>query len=109
VSIQAQVLNPFMHPPALHPTYLFISHDLGVVEHISDRLIMYPVASSNRDPPRNSAAPNHPYTQALLAEVGKVEPKSAASSRSRGRFRRRSLRLRAATSTRAVRTRWRSA
>src|SRR5205814_4662978 len=43
VSIQAQVLNLFMQlRRELDLTYLFISHDLGVVEHLSDRvLIMY--------------------------------------------------------------------
>ncbi len=78
VSIQAQVLNLFMDlRGALNLTYLFISHDLGVVEHISDRVvIMY----LGRVVETGSAAdlfarPNHPYTKALLAEVGKVEPK----------------------------------
>jgi len=78
VSIQAQVLNLFMDlRSALNLTYLFISHDLGVVEHISDRVvIMY----LGRVVEAGAAAdlfarPNHPYTKALLAEVGKVEPK----------------------------------
>jgi peptide/nickel transport system ATP-binding protein len=77
VSIQAQVLNLFMDlRGALNLTYLFISHDLGVVEHISDRVvIMY----LGRVVETGTAAdlfarPNHPYTKALLAEVGKVEP-----------------------------------
>ncbi len=77
VSIQAQVLNLFMDlRAALNLTYLFISHDLGVVQHISDRvLIMY----LGRVVETGSTlelfrAPNHPYTRALLAEVGKVEP-----------------------------------
>ena len=78
VSIQAQVLNLFMDlQSALHLTYLFISHDLGVVEHISDRVvIMYLGRVVETGPtPELYAAPNHPYTQALLAEAGKVEPK----------------------------------
>jgi peptide/nickel transport system ATP-binding protein len=78
VSIQAQVLNLFMElRTALNLTYLFISHDLGVVEHISDRVvIMYlgRVVESGTTADL-FAAPNHPYTQALLAEVGKVVPK----------------------------------
>jgi peptide/nickel transport system ATP-binding protein len=78
VSIQAQVLNLFMDlRAALNLTYLFISHDLGVVRHISDRVaIMYLgriVESGSTQ--EIFAAPNHPYTQALLAEVGRVEPK----------------------------------
>jgi peptide/nickel transport system ATP-binding protein len=78
VSIQAQVLNLFMDlRAALNLTYLFISHDLGVVRHISDRvLIMYLGRIAESGPAEELfAAPNHPYTQALLAEVGKVEPK----------------------------------
>jgi peptide/nickel transport system ATP-binding protein len=77
VSIQAQVLNLFMDlKSALDLTYLFISHDLGVVEHISDRIvIMYLGRVVESGPtPEVFATPNHPYTQALLAEVGKVEP-----------------------------------
>ena len=78
VSIRAQVLNLFMDlRSALNLTYLFISHDLGVVEHISDRVfIMYlgRVVESGTTAAL-FARPNHPYTQALLAEVGKVEPK----------------------------------
>ena len=77
VSIQAQVLNLFMElREALDLTYLFISHDLGVVQHISDRvLIMYLGRVVESGPTRELfGAPNHPYTQALLAEVGKVEP-----------------------------------
>jgi peptide/nickel transport system ATP-binding protein len=76
VSIKAQVLNLFMRlRDELRLTYLFISHDLGVVEHISDRtVIMYlgriveiaPTAELFR-------APNHPYTQALLANVPRLE------------------------------------
>lgn len=78
VSIQAQVLNLFDDlRAALGLTYLFISHDLGVVQHISDRVvIMYLGRVVESGPTRDIfAAPNHPYTQALLAEVGKVEAK----------------------------------
>jgi len=77
VSIQAQVLNLFMDlRSALHLTYLFISHDLGVVEHISDRVVIMYLGRVVESGPTAElyAAPNHPYTQALLAEVGKVEP-----------------------------------
>jgi len=78
VSIQAQVLNLFMDlRAALDLTYLFIGHDLGVVRHVSDRvLIMYLGRIVESGPTAEIfAAPNHPYTQALMAEVGKVEPK----------------------------------
>jgi len=78
VSIQAQVLNLFMDlKAALNLTYLFISHDLGVVEHISDRVVIMYLGRVVESGTTAAlfAKPNHPYTQALLAEVGKVEPK----------------------------------
>ena len=76
VSIQAQVLNLFMklrHELGL--TYLFISHDLGVVEHLSQRvMIMYLGRIVEMAPTEELfRAPNHPYTQALLAEVPRLE------------------------------------
>jgi len=77
VSIQAQVLNLFMElRSALNLTYLFISHDLGVVEHISDRVVIMYLGRvvESGSTPELFAVPSHPYTQALLAEVGKVEP-----------------------------------
>ncbi len=76
VSIQAQILNLFMDLRRdLDLTYLFISHDLGVVEHLSDRvMIMYlgRIVESARSE-EIFARPNHPYTQALLAEVPRIE------------------------------------
>jgi peptide/nickel transport system ATP-binding protein len=78
VSIQAQVLNLFMDlRAALNLTYLFISHDLGVVRHISDRVVIMYLGRVVESGPAAElfAAPNHPYTQALLVEVGKLEPK----------------------------------
>jgi peptide/nickel transport system ATP-binding protein len=76
VSIQAQILNLFMKlREELNLTYLFISHDLGVVEHISDRIvIMYlgrVVEAAKAE--ELFAEPNHPYTQALLREVPRLE------------------------------------
>lgn len=75
VSIQAQVINLFMDLRDRHQlTYLFISHDLGVVRHISDRVaIMYLgkiVELASRDDIFSHAA--HPYTQALLAEMPSI-------------------------------------
>jgi peptide/nickel transport system ATP-binding protein len=78
VSIQAQVLNLFMDlKDALNLTYLFISHDLGVVRHLSDRVVVMYLGRivETGQTAELFAAPNHPYTQALLAEVGRIEPK----------------------------------
>lgn len=76
VSIQAQILNLFMElRENLDLTYLFISHDLGVVEHLSDRVvIMYlgRVVESTKTEALFDQA-NHPYTQALLREVPRLE------------------------------------
>ena len=70
VSVQAQVLNLLMRLKAdLQLTYLFITHNLGVVNHISDRVVvMYlgkVVESGSADDIRER--PLHPYTVALLA------------------------------------------
>ncbi|TMH31358.1 MAG: ABC transporter ATP-binding protein [Betaproteobacteria bacterium] len=78
VSIRAQVLNLFMDlRSALNLTYLFISHDLGVVRHVSDRVVVMYLGRIVESGPTDEifAAPNHPYTQALLKEIGSVEPK----------------------------------
>jgi peptide/nickel transport system ATP-binding protein len=72
VSIQAQVLNLFMDLRAqLGLTYLFISHDLGVVRHLSHRVVVMYLGRVVEIAPTEMlfAAPNHPYTQALLDEV----------------------------------------
>ena len=77
VSIQAQVLNLFIElRTALNLTYLFISHDLGVVRFISDRVVVMYLGRVVESGPSAElfAYPNHPYTIALLAEVGKVQP-----------------------------------
>lgn len=75
VSIQAQVINLFMDLRDRHGfTYLFISHDLGVVRHISDRVaIMYLGKVVEVAPTREVYGhAMHPYTQALLAEMPDV-------------------------------------
>lgn len=76
VSIQAQVLNLFVElRNALNLTYLFISHDLGVVRHLADHVvIMYlgrVVESASADAIFSRA--NHPYTRALLESEPKLE------------------------------------
>jgi peptide/nickel transport system ATP-binding protein len=76
VSIKAQVLNLFMQLRRdLKLTCLFISHDLGVVEHISDRTVIMYLGRVVEIAPTEALfrAPNHPYTQALLANVPRLE------------------------------------
>ena len=76
VSIQAQVLNLFMElRKDLGLTYLFISHDLGVVEHLADRVaVMYLGRIVEMSPTEELfEKPNHPYTQALLAEIPRID------------------------------------
>ncbi|MBN8939346.1 MAG: ATP-binding cassette domain-containing protein [Rhizobiales bacterium] len=76
VSIQAQVLNLFMQLRAdFGLTYLFISHDLGVVRHVADRVAILYLGRIVELAPAEElfAEPNHPYTQALLAEVPRVD------------------------------------
>jgi peptide/nickel transport system ATP-binding protein len=75
VSIQAQVLNLFMQlRKDLNLTYLFISHDLGVVRHISDRVVIMYLGRVVESAPasRIFSAPRHPYTQALLENVPNI-------------------------------------
>jgi len=76
VSIQAQILNLFMElKQELGLTYLFISHDLGVVKHISDRVAIMYLGRIVESAPADAffAAPNHPYTVALLSEVPTIK------------------------------------
>ena len=76
VSIQAQVLNLFIElRNALNLTYLFISHDLGVVRHLSDRVVIMYLGRVVESAPAGTlfSRPNHPYTQALLASEPRLE------------------------------------
>jgi len=75
VSIQAQILNLFLDlRQALGLTCLFISHDLSVVRHVSDRVaIMYLGRIVEVGPAAEVyGAPRHPYTQGLLDSVPKL-------------------------------------
>ena len=75
VSIQAQVLNLFMElRDRFALTYLFISHDLGVVRHLSNRVVVMYLGRVVETAPTEALfeAPNHPYTRALLDELPQV-------------------------------------
>ena len=76
VSIQAQVLNLFMDlREKLGLAYLFISHDLGVVRHISDRILIMYLGRVVESGPSAAifADPQHPYTRALLDNVPRLD------------------------------------
>jgi peptide/nickel transport system ATP-binding protein len=75
VSIQAQVINLFMDLRARHQlTYLFVSHNLGLVRFICDRVaIMYLGRIVETGPVEAIfASPAHPYTQALLEAIPRL-------------------------------------
>ncbi|HEY5718256.1 MAG TPA: oligopeptide/dipeptide ABC transporter ATP-binding protein [Motiliproteus sp.] len=76
VSIQAQVLNLMMQTQEeRHLTYLFITHDLSVVEHFGTRVaVMYLGTLCELAPTKTLfATPKHPYTQALLSAIPRLE------------------------------------
>lgn len=77
VSIQAQVINLLCDlQKEMNLTYLFISHDLSVVEHISDRVgVMYLGRMVEYgDTEQIFSHPRHPYTEALLSAVPVADP-----------------------------------
>jgi peptide/nickel transport system ATP-binding protein len=81
VSVQAQVLNLMLDLQERHGvTYMLISHDLAVVEHVVETIaVMYLGRIVEQGPAAQVfAAPRHPYTQALLDAVPSIERRDRA-------------------------------
>ena len=78
VSIQSQILNLLKDlQQEYHLTYLFISHDLSVVEHISDHIGVMYLGTIVETGPKEVifSNPQHPYTKALLSSIPIPDPK----------------------------------
>jgi len=83
VSVQAQVLNLLVElQEQLDLTYLFISHNLGVVRHLSRRVVVMYLGRVVEEAPTAElfAEPLHPYTQALIQAVPDLDPDRAVET-----------------------------
>ena len=77
VSIQAQVLNLFMDlQDEFHTAYVFVSHNLAVVEHVADDVMVMYLGRVVETGPKTVLfeKPMHPYTQALLSATPSINP-----------------------------------
>jgi oligopeptide transport system ATP-binding protein len=77
VSIQAQIINLLQElQERLHLTYIFISHDLSIVRHVSDRVAVMYLGKIAEMASKEGiyAAPAHPYTKALMSAVPVPDP-----------------------------------
>ncbi|MCL1795774.1 MAG: ABC transporter ATP-binding protein [Clostridia bacterium] len=77
VSVQAQILNLLQDlKESMQPTFLFIAHDLSVIEHVSDRVgVMYVGGLVELAPTEDIyLSPRHPYTEALLSAIPHPDP-----------------------------------
>lgn len=84
LSIQSQVLNLLMDlQERLNLAYVFISHDLSVVRHVADQVIVMYLGRAVEQGSRDDvfAHPRHPYTKALLSSTPSVTPRDADHQR----------------------------
>jgi ABC-type oligopeptide transport system ATPase subunit len=76
VSVQAQIVNLLMDlQEKLNLTYLFIAHDLAVVEHVSDQIAVLEHGKLVEEGPSETITthPSHPYTKRLLASIPSLD------------------------------------
>ena len=76
VSVQAQIVNLLMDlQEKLNLTYLFIAHDLAVVEHVSDQIAVLEHGKlvEEGSSEQITTHPSHPYTQRLLASIPSLD------------------------------------
>ena len=107
VSIQAEVLNLLAElKDRLGLTMMFISHDLSVVEIVSDRVMVLYLGRVMEIGPTADVyeRPRHPYTAALLSAAPGQAASGASASSCKGRFRARATRRPAACSAPAARS-----